>query len=100
MRLILCAECDGQAPYQKTGPLFVCTGCGHSLSRSDIDLDGMEVWAVTEDGLLGFEGPSVTCPECGSDQIEKTKFKSRQWAYCTEPACELGGLEFELVDYS
>lgn len=97
MPLILCAACDGQTPYQQSRHQFICTGCGHTLNPSDIDLDGEEVWTVTENGLLSFEDPSPTCPECGSDRIE---FKCRQWAVCTEHTCGWAGLEFELVGYT
>ncbi|MGO4431027.1 hypothetical protein AB4Z54_72695, partial [Streptomyces sp. MCAF7] len=32
--------------------LFECPECGDLLDRRDIDLDGMEVWAVNADGAL------------------------------------------------
>ncbi|MFD8078984.1 hypothetical protein ACFV3E_40795 [Streptomyces sp. NPDC059718] len=58
---IICGTCD-TGRYRPSGALYVCTACGHELSRSDFVLDPGEQ-LVEHDGTMhtrerGTEGPA------------------------------------------
>jgi len=53
MYQIRCTACPDNAFYIQPDGLFKCYGCELTLATQDIDMDGSEIWAVDEEGILG-----------------------------------------------
>ncbi|MFJ4880853.1 hypothetical protein ACIP93_37385 [Streptomyces sp. NPDC088745] len=63
---ILCGECGSYSARMRltVEGLFQCDHCGWLLFRTEISLDGNEIWVVGPDGTLGYViDPAVSLAE-------------------------------------
>ncbi|MFE0654360.1 transposase [Streptomyces sp. NPDC059534] len=68
---ICCPQCGGLSAYCiRHDGLFQCPECRHLLDRRDIDLDGTEVWGVTDDGTLYTTTDPARSLNCLMEAVE------------------------------